>query len=384
MSKKVSNEEFLERVKKLFGDTITILSEYQGTGIPVKVRCNIHNTEYMYRPSHLYRGKRGCKQCRYNKVSNTLTHNTQWLKDMIKQYAPNQYELLSEYNTFDTKVKIRHIKCNTVFEVRPSSFYQTIKKGKMYCPHCHNNKALPYDMVKHNIEEWGNHEYELVSTEYKNNNTPLTVKHLTCGTTYKVRYMDFRTGERCPHCFGAVHHDNAWVEDALHNLVGNEYQLQGDYHGYNNKLTLLHKKCGKTFEVRPADFIKVSGSRFGTRCPYCSLKSHGEAYIIKYLDKHNIKYEYQKKFDDLKDKSYLSYDFYLPDYKLLIEYNGIQHYKPVKWKQKYDVDYDKQQKHDKMKVDYAKDNNLQLLIIPYTINSERKINEFLATIFKAK
>lgn len=48
----------------------------------------------------------------------------------------------------------------------------------------------------------------------------------------------------------------------------------------------------------------------------------GEKFIQNWLDKNNIKYEPQKKFNDLKDKLSLSYDFYLPEQKVLIEYQG--------------------------------------------------------------
>ena len=51
--------------------------------------------------------------------------------------------------------------------------------------------------------------------------------------------------------------------------------------------------------------------------PLCN-QSHGEKCIRNYLDKLNILYESQKKFNDLKDKALLSYDFYLPKQKVLI------------------------------------------------------------------
>lgn len=63
----------------------------------------------------------------------------------------------------------------------------------------------------------------------------------------------------------------------------------------------------------------------GTGCPRCQ-HSKGENNIRKYLLEKNISFEEQKKFSDCRDKICLSFDFYLPDYNLLIEYQGIQHY----------------------------------------------------------
>jgi len=75
-------------------------------------------------------------------------------------------------------------------------------------------------------------------------------------------------------------------------------------------------------------------------------------------------FESQKKFNDLKDKSYLKYDFYLPEKNTLIEFNGKQHYKEIAFfggRKKFL----KQKHHDWLKRKYAIKNNIKLLIIKY-------------------
>ena len=60
----------------------------------------------------------------------------------------------------------------------------------------------------------------------------------------------------------------------------------------------------------------------------------------------------------------LSYDFYLHDYNLLIEYQGQQHEKPVDWfggEEKFK----RQKEIDKMKSNYAKEHNIELMEIWY-------------------
>ncbi|MEK6211272.1 MAG: hypothetical protein AABM64_13055 [Pseudomonadota bacterium] len=54
--------------------------------------------------------------------------------------------------------------------------------------------------------------------------------------------------------------------------------------------------------------------------------SHGEYTTYCFLLQHDIFFEHQKRFVDLKDKKHLPYDFYLPDYDLVIEYQGRQHF----------------------------------------------------------
>lgn len=69
--------------------------------------------------------------------------------------------------------------------------------------------------------------------------------------------------------------------------------------------------------------------------PYCHLKGHGcpkcneswmEKSIRLFLDKIGIQYESQKKFDWLRR---MSLDFYLPEYNIGIECQGLQHFEPT-------------------------------------------------------
>ncbi len=59
----------------------------------------------------------------------------------------------------------------------------------------------------------------------------------------------------------------------------------------------------------------------------------------------------------------LSYDFYLPDYNLLIEYQGEYHDGNVQYQTQ--EEFENQQEHDRRKREYAKENNIGLLEIWY-------------------
>ena len=60
----------------------------------------------------------------------------------------------------------------------------------------------------------------------------------------------------------------------------------------------------------------------------------------------------------------LSYDFYLQQYNLLIEFQGKQHEQPIEYFGG-EKTFKKQQEHDKRKREYAKQNNINLLEIWY-------------------
>lgn len=60
--------------------------------------------------------------------------------------------------------------------------------------------------------------------------------------------------------------------------------------------------------------------------------SNGEQIIATLLKEHDITYIQEKTFKDFRYKDtggIPRYDFYLPDYNILIEYDGEQHFKPV-------------------------------------------------------
>lgn len=96
----------------------------------------------------------------------------------------------------------------------------------------------------------------------------------------------------------------------------------------------------------------------GKWCPKCTNKT--EAMIIKKLEKNNINFIYQYKIDWCKNKTYLPYDFYLPDYNIILECDGRQHFVDIKkWKSSYKL----QQLKDAYKMKCANQNGINFIRI---------------------
>jgi hypothetical protein len=138
--------------------------------------------------------------------------------------------------------------------------------------------------------------------------------------------------------------------------------------------------------------VSISSRNFHkSGCPECN-KSKGEKkckeiFIFKNFieilqdeydkllqsNKYNITYFIpQKQFEDLigLGGGLLSYDFYIPKYNLLIEYQGEYHDKPIKLYKNEPIKYAKerlrkQQKHDRRKKEYAEQNGYNFLEIWY-------------------
>jgi very-short-patch-repair endonuclease len=60
----------------------------------------------------------------------------------------------------------------------------------------------------------------------------------------------------------------------------------------------------------------------------------------------------------------LPFDFYLPEYNLIIEFDGDQHYRNTE-KFGKNGGFERIQKHDKMKNEYCEKNNIHLLRLTY-------------------
>ena len=100
----------------------------------------------------------------------------------------------------------------------------------------------------------------------------------------------------------------------------------------------------------------------------CFRKSKGELKIEEILKSLNIKYIPQYSFKDLKGTSQpLRFDFAIfqeDELKILIEYQGEQHYNNFAYFNKRN-DFQKRIGYDEKKRQYCKDNNIQLIEIPY-------------------
>lgn len=132
-----------------------------------------------------------------------------------------------------------------------------------------------------------------------------------------------------------------------------------------------YRKCLFICPICNREFESLLGNVSTNKVKGCGIhNSYGEEKLDKILSKMNISFERQKKYKDLygQNSSYpYAFDFYLPDYNCCIEYDGIQHFEYRKnscWNNKQN--FIDTQRRDKEKNQYCKENNINLIRIPYT------------------
>ena len=125
------------------------------------------------------------------------------------------------------------------------------------------------------------------------------------------------------------------------------------------KILCKSKICGHEWFASPTHLLNGKG------CPRCK-QSMGEKIIRHFLEKHNITYTPQYKYDDLfgVNGGLLSFDFYLHNENILIEYQGEQHFHSIKFFGG-EAKYLKQIENDNIKREFCKNNNFILLEIEY-------------------
>lgn len=127
----------------------------------------------------------------------------------------------------------------------------------------------------------------------------------------------------------------------------------------NNKHRIKFQcSCGEIF-YRKWNIVRTVGS---DRCLKCSNKqSKGELILERILQKNQIEYEKEKRFDGCRNKQTLPFDFYLPQFNTVIEFDGQHHYKPIRSIEHYK----KTIRNDNIKNNFCKDNKINLIRIPY-------------------
>ena len=98
----------------------------------------------------------------------------------------------------------------------------------------------------------------------------------------------------------------------------------------------------------------------GRGCKLCN-ESHLESFIENYLNNKNVNFIREKRFKWLGSKSL---DFYLPDYNIAIECQGIQHFKKMDFFDKNDS-FDERLKRDIIKKTLCESNNIKLFYFSF-------------------
>lgn len=354
--KGMTKDEFLERMFE-HDPSIEFLSEYQGSKNPISCYCTKCTNKWTTKASNLLSGTR-CPKMKY--------HEDYKREHSIKRYnerfakIESDFMLMSEFSDWCEKI---HVKCKTC-GYEDDRLPRTILNGGV-CPICDGKRRTRsleefVTLIPENVE---------IMSGYENIESRVSCRCKKCGNEWDCYAYNLRTGHGCKVCgYRIVSEKISYTKEQFDKKLADITQdviCIGDYTRTHNKALFKCCKCGYQFRATPHNVLQ------GSRCPKCSVVSKGEELVSKFLEENNMQYIPQMKFDGLVGVGgrKLSYDFYLPEYNILIEYQGIQHYQPIPLVSRQGLTPEEQFaiqiNHDERKRNYARDNGFNLLEIPY-------------------
>lgn len=296
----------------------------------------------------------------------------------LKELAGTEYTFSTPYKGRHEMMTCTHNTCGYTWEVEAGAFMGNSHKKGSRCPKCFGNVKKTTKQFALEVHNMSNGEFELVG-EYKNAHEKVCIKHLVCGTSRMVIPNSFLSNSKCsscPFCNGGTALSHEFVAKRVHDETKGAYELASKYTGCHEKILIRHKKCGNMVETTLAD---IATHHSIPTCRVCFPMYKGEAIIGQYLSDRGISCIPQKRFKNLKYNGRcktLSFDYYVPSKNALIEYQGIQHYKPVEFFGG-DKRLEDQMKRDAVKNNYALSNGYNFIAIPYTCDNPEKIYKFL-------
>ena len=377
----------IDMIKEMFNekDYNLVSTVYKNTKEKLDYICN-KQKELRIQKVNLYsfnKNKCNCSKCaselskknwRNNHPKKEFDKNKYFEKynKKVKNLVGNEYILFDIFkNRERIMLDLIHNDCEKHYIVEQNKFF------KHNC-RCQNNdckykrrsmqKMKSKEQVKQEVKDLVGNEY-LLFGKYTGTNNNMIFKHNIpeCNYEFQMTPHNFIGGnQRCPACAEKIRRvkltkTQKQYEEEIFDRFGNEFSVVGKYVNGRTKISIKHNNCGHIFQVISSKiFYNINP------CPYCERPTRGEQRIIDCLDSFmKDKYIYQQSYDDLIgiNGGNLSYDFYLPQYNLLIEYQGEFHDGSVSYQT--EEEFERQKEHDKRKREYAKSHGIDLLEIWY-------------------
>ena len=357
---------FLEQMKNLYKDMYDFSnSVYKSTHEKMEVRCKKHGI-FSKSPHDLLIG-RGCPVCCHGQRLDT------------RSFVQKSKERHGDFYGYDKVVYVNNtthviVTCpiHGDFSVLPS-----VHLAGHSCPKCgrerirkalsENKKFTQEQFLAKCVMTHGD-KYDYSQSVYTGSSNKVCIICPQHGAFWQMA-QEHMSGKGCPRCSGFGKTTDDFIREAK--------AEHGEYYSYEKtqyvdsqtKVCITCPAHGD-FYILPHNHTKGSG------CPKCNRKK-GENKIAAWLDRNNVNYIWQYEVPNeylFSSHKIMRIDFFLPNHNLCIEYNGGQHYMPVRLFGGEDA-FEKQKERDYAVEQYCKRHNLKLLVIPYT--KYKAINKIL-------
>lgn len=372
MSEKITQDVFMERINKIYEAPNIEIKEWNGWIGKIVYYCHrCGETHTRSDARQIFETQDYCCHkeggCRWGEKNYKNRLRQIWGRDIkILDYRGLSNPLL--YNCPDCGKEIR------------ISVARNLLAKNILCTDCAGiEKDAVYKKIKKMFDK--NNKYELL--KWRGTNEKVDIRCKNCGTIFQ-RWAKSVSAcpDNCPNC--NTNHDKTKLDEEEMQARIDEGFGQGQYTllSYTGQLKKDNKvrcnNCGLIFNAQMSYFITCTRG-----CPKCQrFKSKGERALQRIFTSLNIPFEEQKRFPDCNNNlSSFDFCFYTKiGQMILIEVNGLQHYKQTT---KFG-DLKTIQERDNKKIQYCKEHDIYLLIIPYfkTLDVE-SITEQISSIYNS-
>lgn len=273
---KKTTEKFKSEVKELVGDEYSVMSEYQGALIKIKMRHNCdkcNNYEFEVKPTLFLGGSKRCPKCYKVRKERAYNKTTEEFKKEVFDLVGDEYEVLGKYKDSVTKIEMKHKVCGYEYEVRPNNFL-----GGNRCPKCSGKlredgtsilEKKTTEEFKNEVRERVGEEYTVLG-EYKTAITKIRMRH-NCDKCnnyeWDIKPNNFLNGQRCPKCSHKIKKNTETFKEEVRELVGDSYSVMSEYQGSLDKIKIKCNTCNYVMDITPNRFL------MGYRCPKCKKRN---------------------------------------------------------------------------------------------------------------
>ena len=360
MKAKITTEIFIKKCKEIYGEKYDYSKvNYINSQTKVCVICHEKDEngdehgEFWVTPNNHLRNRK-CPKCKLLNLRKRFIKTTeQFIEDAIKIHGDKYDYSKVEYNGAFKKIKII---CKKHGEFIQEPHVHLMGCG---CPEC--GKIIIYE---NNVKNRTTFEDFVIRASIKHKNKFIYPKQeiinqhqyikIICPIhgEFEQELQSHLQGCGCPNCSKKKKKNTEIFIEEARKIHGNKYDYSKvEYKTIKDKVCIICPKHGEFWQV--ADHHLQ-----GNGCYICK-ESRLERDIRMFLTENNINFESQKRFKWLGKQSI---DFYLIDYNIAIECQGIQHFSFKENSKIFDEESHKKiVKLDKIKKEKCYKNNIKLL-----------------------
>jgi len=352
-NRRFTREEIIQKSIEIHNDTYNYSNIDYINGEIKNIVCKIHGVFSQLRDIHINR-KGGCKKCADILRGENRKFNNNDFIEKLKLLHGDKYDYSKViYSGIYEKILII---CKEHGEFEQISNNHLRGAGCQLCYDDRRGESIRNDtqqFIERAIKIHGE-KYNYSKSNYISMDDKITIICKIHGEFSQVAYSHI-TGQGCKKC-GIIQRANSRKSNTV-DFIEKAIKIHGDRYDYsksnyiksNTKIIIICKTHGE-FLQQPNNHINP-----GYGCVLCQNKTEGKLNQILILKYPSLITQFKQ--DWCKSIRNLPFDFCIPEYKIIIELDGRQHFQQVRnWSNP-----EEQQYNDKFKEKCANDNGYSVI-----------------------